>query len=100
MLFTLAIICDTLTLKRDIAKGYCNSLSGNGDLQQQQEPAPFPLQILKESAEGDFMIILKAILWLMFLPFKLLFWWLPKESDSYDKNDEEYLFWKEHGHDW
>ena len=36
----------------------------------------------------------------MFLPFKLLFWWLPTESDSYDKDDEEYLFWKEHGHDW
>ena len=26
LLFTRAFICDTLTLKRDVAKGYCNSL--------------------------------------------------------------------------
>lgn len=46
------------------------------------------------------MIILKAFLWIMLLPFKILFFWLPKGSDSYDYDDDEWQFWKENGHDW
>jgi hypothetical protein len=46
------------------------------------------------------MIILKAIFWLLSLPFKLLFFWLPTNSDSYEKDDDEWAFWKGHGHDW
>ena len=46
------------------------------------------------------MFILKAILWIMFLPFKLLFFWLPSGDDSYDTDEDEYMFWKGHGHDW
>ncbi len=46
------------------------------------------------------MIIIKAIIWLLLLPFKILFFWVPKSDDGYDTDDEEYLFWKEHGKDW
>lgn len=46
------------------------------------------------------MIIIKVLVWLLTLPFKLLFWWVPKGKDSYEESDEEYLFWKDHGHDW
>ena len=61
------------------------------------------------------MIIIKALGKLFYLTFlltfyimifplwligKLLFWWLPGGSDSYGDSDEEWLFWKEHGHDW
>ena len=53
---------------------------------------------------GDEMFIIKAILWVMFLPFKilfkLLFWWIPTGNDSFDTDDEEWMFWKGHGHDW
>lgn len=51
-------------------------------------------------AQVNIMIIFKVLFWLLMLPFKLLFWWVPKGDDSYDKDDEEYMFWKEHGHDW
>ncbi len=61
------------------------------------------------------MLILKAIgkmfyrlIMLMFymtiFPFRLIgklcFFWVPKEKDSYETDDDEWLFWKEHGHEW
>jgi len=49
---------------------------------------------------GDEMFIIKAIIWLLLLPFKILFFWVPKSDDSYDTDDEEWMFWKDHGHDW
>ncbi|MBQ7739824.1 MAG: hypothetical protein IJT65_01125 [Eubacterium sp.] len=50
------------------------------------------------------MFLIKALFYIIFFPFiilyKLLFWWLPSAPDSYETNDEEWLFWKGHGHDW
>lgn len=50
------------------------------------------------------MIILKVVFGIMFLPFillyKLFFWWIPTGDDSFDTDDEEWMFWKGHGHDW
>ncbi|MBR3149693.1 MAG: hypothetical protein IKF64_05935 [Eubacterium sp.] len=46
------------------------------------------------------MFIFKVIFWILALPFKILFFWLPSGSDSYETNDEEYMFWKDQGHNY
>jgi hypothetical protein len=50
---------------------------------------------------GYEMFIIKAIIWLLLLPFKILFFWVPKSDDSYDTDDEmldtfDYMDMKEH----
>ena len=60
--------------------------------------------ILKVFGKMIYLMFMAAI-YIMFFPLwiigKLFFWWLPTDDyDSYEKNDEEWLFWKEHGHEW
>ena len=45
------------------------------------------------------MFLIKAVIWLLLLPFKILFWWVPKADDSYERDDDEWYFYKEHGED-
>ena len=46
------------------------------------------------------MFILKAFFFILTLPFRLLFWWIPNGDDSYDNDEEEYAFWRDHGHNY
>lgn len=43
-----------------------------------------------------FMATIYMMVFPLWLLGKLLFWWLPTENDGND----EWQFWKEHGHDW
>lgn len=67
--------------------------------------------MIATTKQGEIMIILKlmgklfcwtfmAAIYMMVFPLwligKLLFWWLPTVNDGND----EWQFWKEHGHNW
>ena len=51
-----------------------------------------------------FYWLIMFMFYMMVFPFwligKLCFFWVPKEKDSYETDDDEWLFWKEHGHEW
>ncbi len=57
------------------------------------------LKIIGKMFYWLFMLTLYMMVFPLWLIGKLFFWWLPSDNDSYEKDDDEWLFWKGHGHD-
>ena len=58
------------------------------------------LKFIGKTIYLSFVIMLYMMFFPLWLVGKVFFWWLPTGSDSYEESDEEWLFWKQHGHNW